>query len=58
MSDDEANGQCFCLQSDHSPGKRGKVMELQSGQGRVGEKWEKVGNHNQFLQAREGKHIE
>jgi len=40
------------VQGHHSPGKPGKVGELQSGRGKV------MGNHNQFLQAGEGKHAE
>jgi len=39
------------IQGDQSPGKPGKLRELQSGQGKVS------GNHQQFSQAREGKHI-
>jgi len=43
------------MQGYYSPGKPGKVREVQSGHGKVREV---RGNHNQFLQAREGKHIE
>jgi len=43
------------MQGYYSPGKPGKVREVQSGHGKVREK---SGNHNQFLQAREGKQIE
>jgi len=40
---------------DHSSGKPGKVRELQSGWRKLRKVW---GNHTQFLQACEGKHIE
>jgi len=43
---------------DHWTQKPGTVRELQIGHKKVRENGEISGNDNQFLQAREGKHIE